>query len=175
MKSKIENFFLWRWLLKLERFFMVFCSIAVVIIFGIKVVCRYILKIDFSGSEELLIIFALWLYYSGGLYGSYEDSHIKADVLSIVVSNPRISYVINILVKAISLAVSIFLAKWAIDYLQLCLKLGGYTTVYHLPMMCSRGALIVGYTMPVLYNVYHLIFSFDYQDFISKQGGNDQL
>ena len=159
MRKKVEKFFLWKWLLSIERFVMIFSSIVVVLTIAAGVVCRYFLKINFAGSDEILVIFALWLYFVGGIYGSYEDCHIKADVLSILLSKETARYVMNILVKAISLAVSIWLAVWACQYLNYCLKTGGYTIVYHLPMLCSRGALVVGYVLPVLYNVYHLILS----------------
>lgn len=153
--SFIENSFIWRALLKCERFLMVLSGAAVVLVIVIKVIFRYVIKTDFAGSEEILIICALWLYYLGGLYGNYRDSHIKADVLSIFVKNKRILRAVNVLVKAISLGVSLFLFKWALDYMKLCIRLGGYTAVYHIPMMFSRAALIFGYTVPVIYNIYH--------------------
>lgn len=156
MRNKIEHFFLWQWLLRVERFAMIFSSIVVVLTVVSSVVCRYILKINFAGSDEILIMFALWLYFIGGLYGNYEDCHIKADVLPMFVRSPALLRLFDILAKAISLAVSLALAVWAYQYLRFCLKVGGYTTVFHIPMLCSRGALVVGYIAPVLYNVYHL-------------------
>lgn len=159
MRQKVENFFLWKWLLSIERFVMVFCSIAVVLTICGIVVTRYFLHINFSGSDEILVILALWLYFVGGLYGSYEDCHIKADVLSVFVHKESVLRVVNVIIKLISLIVSVWLAVWAFKYLDLCLMLGGKTLVYKLPMMCSRGALVVGYTLPVIYNVYHFIIS----------------
>ena len=157
MKNKIERFFLWRWLLRIERLAMMFSSVVVVLTVVSSVVCRYILKINFAGSDEILILYALWLYFIGGLYGNYEDCHIKADVLSMFVRSPALLHLFDILAKTISLAVSLALAVWACQYLSFCLKMGGYTTVFHIPMLCSRGALVVGYIAPVLYNAYHLI------------------
>ena len=170
MKSKVENFFLWKWLLNIERFVMVFSSIAIILTIVWGVVCRYFLKINFAGSDELLVILALWLYYIGGLYGSYEDSHIKADVLSIFIQKDVIIYILNIVVKAISLATSVYLAIWAYEYLQLSLKLGGVTTAYKLPMLCSRLAIVVGYIAPVIYNIYHLFLAIT-----SKKQGNSAI
>lgn len=159
MRNKVESFFLWKWLLSIERFAMVFSSIAIIITIVAGVICRYFLNINFAGSDELLVILALWLYYIGGLYGNYEDSQIKADVLSIFIHKNEIIHILNIIVKAISLATSIYLGVWAYQYLQLCLKLGGITPVYKLPMLCSRLALVVGYMLPPIYNAYHLILA----------------
>ena len=159
MRQKVENFFLWKWLLSIERFVMIFCSIAVVLTICGVVVTRYFLKINFAGSDELLVILALWLYFVGGLYGSYEDCHIKADVSSVFVHKESTLRIVHVIIKLISLFVSAWLALWAFKYLDLCLMLGGKTLVYKLPMMCSRGALVVGYTLPVIYNIYHFILS----------------
>ena len=138
---------------------MVFSSIAIILTIVIFFFCRYFLNINFAGSDELLVILALWLYYIGGLYGNYEDSQIRADVLSIFIHKDAIIYILNIIVKVISLATSIYLAVWAYQYLQFCLKLGGVTPVYKLPMLCSRLALVVGYIVPPIYNVYHFILA----------------
>ena len=160
MKDKVEKFFLWKWLLSIQRFLMIICSAAVVLTIVATVVCRYILKINFAGNDEVLIIFALWLYFIGGLYGNYEDSQIKADVLSLIVHSEKTMKRINVLVKFLSLFISIWLAVWAGQYLKLCLKIGGNTPIYHIPMLVSRMALVVGYIAPVVYNVYHFVLSF---------------
>lgn len=160
MKDKVENFFLWKWLLKAERFIMIFCCVAVLATIFMGVLCRYVLNINFTAKDELLVIFALWLYFIGGVEGgNYKDEHIKADVLSIFITNEKATHLIDIIVKTISLVISVMLAGWAIQYLDLCLTLGGETRILGLPMMCSRGALVVGFLLPVLYNIYHLILS----------------
>lgn len=174
MRNKIERFFLWRWLLSLERFVMVFSSIAVVLTVVSSVVCRYILKINFAGSDEILIPFALWLYFIGGLYGNYEDCHIKADVLSMFVKRESFLRLFGILTKGISLAISIALAVWAYQYLGFCIKAGGYTNVFHIPMLCSRGALVVGYIAPVLYNVYHFVLALTGDQGTAAVAGGDK-
>ena len=157
MRQKVENFFLWKWLLGIERTVMLACSVLVVLTIVAGVVCRYILHLNFTISDELLTIMALWLYFIGGVEGgNYLDNHIKADVMSVFVTSKTANRIINVIVKLISLVVSIFLAIWAYKYLQLCIMLGGKTLVLKLPMMCSRLALVVGYMLPVIYNLYHM-------------------
>ncbi|MGI6616551.1 MAG: TRAP transporter small permease [Saccharofermentanales bacterium] len=159
MREKIENFFLWKWFLSIQRFVMVISSIGVLITIFSSVICRYILKINFAGSDEILIIFALWLYYVGGLYGNWSDEHIKADVMTMITSKEKVLRIVNIIVRTITLAISIGLAIWAIEYAQFCLKIGGNSLVYKIPMIVPRSAIIFGYTAPVLYNIYHFILS----------------
>jgi len=176
MRQKVENFFLWKWLLKAERFVMVFCCAAVIITVGMGVVCRYILHINFMAKDELLVIFALWLYFIGGAEGgNYRDQHIKADVLSVFIKKETVNHIINVIVKVISLIVSVLLAVWGIQYLDLCLTLGGETRILGVPMLWSRGALVVGYILPVIYTVYHLILTIKGEDKTPKVEGGEPV
>lgn len=160
MKEKIENFFLWRWLLKTERAVMVFCCISVIILIGAGVLCRYVLQVNFQAKDEILVILAMWLYFVGGVEGgNYRDNHIKADVASLLIKSDKMNYILEIVVKAISFIVSILLAIWAIQYLELVLQVGGKTTVLGLPVLCSRMALVVGYVLPVIYTAFHLLLA----------------
>lgn len=160
MKEKIENFFLWKWLLKTERAVMIFCCISVIVLIGIGVVCRYVLQINFQAKDEILMILAMWLYFIGGVEGgNYRDNHIKADVATLIFKSEKMRYILEIVVKAISFIVSILLAIWAIQYLELVLMIGGRTTVLGLPVLCSRLALVVGYVLPVIYTAFHLLMA----------------
>lgn len=160
MREKVENFPLWKAFLKIERFVMVLCSVSIVLTIVTNVICRYVLHTTFSGYDEIVVILALWLYYVGGLYGSYEDCQIKADVISIMVSKESTLRLLNIIQKLFTLVISIVLCVWAIEYFQFCLKMGGKTAILHIPMMVSRFALVFGYVAPVIYNIYHAILVF---------------
>lgn len=150
---------------------MVLCSVSIVLTIVINVVCRYVLHTTFNGYDEIVIILALWLYYMGGLYGSYEDSQIKADVISIMVSKGSALRLLAIIRKALTLVISIVLAVWAMEYFEFCLKIGGKTAILHIPMMASRFALVFGYVAPVFYNVYHVILVFAEKRNPERQGG----
>ena len=80
-------------------------------------------------------------------------------LVTIFLKNEKAKRVMNVITKAISLVVSVIFAIWAYQYLKLCLKMGGRTQILKIPMLASRGALVVGYMLPVLYNVYHMIVS----------------
>lgn len=173
MREKVENFFLWKAFLKLERFVMVLASIAIVLTIVINVVCRYIFHVTFNGYDEIVVILALWLYYVGGLYGSYEDCQIKADVVSVMVTRESTKRLLNIIQKIFTLVISIILAVWAFEYLEFCLKMGGRTAILHIPMLVSRFALVFGYIAPVVYNIYHMILALIERKENGEMGGAD--
>lgn len=152
---------------------MVLASIAIVLTIVINVVCRYIFRVTFNGYDEIVVILALWLYYVGGLYGSYEDCQIKADVVSVMVTRESTKRLLNIIQKIFTLVISIILAVWAFEYLQFCLDIGGRTAILHIPMLVSRFALVFGYIAPVIYNIYHMILALIEKNDGQKLGGAD--
>ena len=48
MREKVENFFLWKAFLKIERFVMVLASVAIVLTIVVNVICRYVFHITFN-------------------------------------------------------------------------------------------------------------------------------
>ena len=80
------------------------------------VILRYIFKSNFYGSDEVILLFAFWLYFMGAVYGSYEDSHIKADLVNVYVKNIRVKDFISLIAQVIMIIVNIVLIIWAWDY-----------------------------------------------------------
>ena len=69
---------IFRILEKVMTVIMIGSSIILTIMIGVSVYIRYVLHDSFRGNEELITLFAMWLYWIGAAYGSYEDTHITA-------------------------------------------------------------------------------------------------
>ena len=69
---------------------MVTCSLTVTGIIFLAVLLRYVFHSDLYGYEEIVVIFAFWLYFIGGSYGSYTRTHITADVVSVYVPDGKL-------------------------------------------------------------------------------------
>ena len=66
------------------RFFgvvMVFCSLALSLLIGAAAFVRYVLRGDLYGYEEWVKLIAFWLYFMGGAYGAYNNTHVSADLI----------------------------------------------------------------------------------------------
>ena len=87
----------WDFLLMIEKTIMIIASIGVVLLIFISVIARYIFEKNFAGMEELVVLVAFWIYFIGGTYGSYEGSHITADILSVFVKGEKASTVIALI------------------------------------------------------------------------------
>lgn len=157
MTKKIEDCVPWKALVHAHRFFLALFSFIVVVIITASVVMRYVLKTDLYGLEEIEILLAMWIYFIGGSYGSYERSHITADIMNVIIKNPKILHGISIFVTAVSLAVSIFFAVWGIQYWNLIFMIGGNTPGLKIPLPLQRMPLTIGFVLMVWFNLYHFV------------------
>ena len=92
-------------LLKIERFILMVVPILVMLLLVTSVVMRYIFKMDLFGIEELMAIVAMWMYMIGAAYASYENSHIRADILETFIQNPKTKALFKIIENIIVLIV----------------------------------------------------------------------
>ncbi|MDY3868644.1 MAG: TRAP transporter small permease subunit, partial [Pyramidobacter sp.] len=110
---KTALLFLWNTLLRLQRIVMLLTICITTLAVFIEVIMRYIFKTPLVGIEELAAYVAFWLYFIGGTYGSYERSHISADMSSLVFKN-KVSYARSHTVTSlITTGVCVYAIPWA--------------------------------------------------------------
>ena len=152
-----ENFILWRALIGTERFLLWTASVIIVLVITVAVIMRYIFHSDFFGSEEILKLFAVWMYFIGGSYGSYEQSHITADILSVFVKSKKIMRAVNIFIATLSLVISLFFIDWAFQYWEQVMLLGGSTSGLKIPLPFFKFSLVVAFILMAVFGLYRLI------------------
>ena len=86
---KFENTGFWKVLKCLIEWLMIICSVGCSGVIIISTIMRYFLTKNWYGSDEIILMFAFWLYFMGAAYGSYENSHIKADIVASLAKNIR--------------------------------------------------------------------------------------
>lgn len=155
--TNIEQTRLWKILDMAQKVILITANMSAALVVAIGVFTRYVLKIDFFGQEEIVTVIAMWLYFIGGVRGSFEDSHIQADVVSTLVKDPKIKKGIAVFVKAVSVAVLVVLSKWSIDYAMWSFESHALSTGLKIPLILSQGALMVGFIFMAIYTIYHLL------------------
>ena len=70
--TKIRNNPVWKAIAKLQEIVLVVCGALSCLIFVVEVIMRYVLKIDFLGYDEIILLFAIWLYFIGGSFLVYR-------------------------------------------------------------------------------------------------------
>ena len=90
---------------------ILFCTSLIII----EIISRYIFNSSIIGIEELAAYSAFWLYFIGASYGSYERSHIKAELTHLIFKNPRQYAKSRAVTSIISFALSLYAIPWVYE------------------------------------------------------------
>lgn len=153
--NKLENSAFWKVLYKFLRFGLIVSSCLVTLITFAAVITRA-LNVNFLGYEEILIICAFWLYMIGTAYGSYENSHIKADLVVVMMPEGRTKSLLALIRNVVTLILGIIFLMWAFQLFQWTIVMGNKTPVWRIPMTVSQSSILFGLTVASFYNAVYL-------------------
>jgi len=108
----------WVGLLKLQRAIMLISLCFCILTIMLEVIMRYILHTSIIGIEELAAYVAFWLYMIGAAYGSYERSHIKAEVTHLIFKSQRKYSVARGVVSLVTFLIACSAIPWAYRYME---------------------------------------------------------
>lgn len=146
-----------KWLIGLQKIVIVISSILITVGLGISVVFRYVLKIDLFSIEELLLIPTFLLYFVGAAHGSYENSHIAADLTGTFVKSKKVQNFINASISLIILITCLIITYWNFQYLSWSFSEGGKTQGWGIPLFIPHGTVFIGFVLITFYTVINLI------------------
>lgn len=165
MDNKLERTAFWNGLAKFLRGGLVVSSVLVTLITFAAVITRA-LNVNFLGYEEILIICAFWLYMLGTAYGSFEDSHIKADVIVVMMPEGRTKTLLALIRNTLSLILGLIFLGWAFQLFQWTIIMGNKTPVWRIPMTVSQSSLLFGLAVA---SFYHAVYLYDeFKTYIAK-------
>ena len=141
--------FIWKMLLKVQRIVMLLTICISTSAIMAEVLMRYIFKTSIVGIEELAAYIAFWLYFIGSSYGTYERSHIKAELTHMLIKNPRYYAMSRAATSFISFALSFYAIILAYRY-----------TEWGIRRMEQSSATFLGNTYPVVYFQFSLLVGF---------------
>jgi len=145
-----KNFF-WELLIKFQQFMLIACSLFVVASIGMTVLLRYVFKTDLYGLEEIVVIFAFWLYFMGGAYCSYTRTHITADMISVYLPEGKLKATITAFTSAVTFALSLLFSYWGYDFFMFGVKMSARTPVWRIPQVVSYTAVFLGMILMTFY------------------------
>ena len=145
--AKFEESGFWKGLRTLVEWLMIICSVCCSGVLIISTFMRY-------------LIFAFWLYFMGAIYCSYEDSHIKADIVSSLVKNIRTKDAVALVAGVVLVVINAVLIVCVIPYLQDGFSRMPLTTSLKIPLVIPRIAIMLSMILMEFYHVYYLIKHF---------------
>lgn len=142
---------IWNFLSKVERTIMVISSIVIVVLVMIQVILRYVFKHPIMGVEEMATLLGFWMYFIGAANGSRERSHIKADLLNVLVKSPKKHAIIKSAVTLFTLIMIAIMTNWTWHYVLWSLNTFEKSPSLGIPMIYSQIALFVAAVLMLLY------------------------
>lgn len=146
-------------MIRIKSYFLSVSTFILALTFFFVVVFRYILHADLFAYEEWLLPLSFWLFFLGSAVGTYEDTHIKADILESYIKNPRTIWLRRVTLGVIELIVTLFLIYWGI--LMLIDEIASYpqwqtTIALRIPFAVPRFGIVLGLTFMAFYSALHL-------------------
>ena len=102
----------------IANWILVITGIAVCVLIFSGAVMRYVLRTDFYGSEELILVAAF-----------------KAEMLEMFIKNPKILGIANIVKYVINLFMAIIASIWSIQYVTWNINMNVKSNVFRFPVV----------------------------------------
>ena len=148
-----------RALLAIKGAFVSVASLIMAFTFFCVVILRYGFETDLFAYEEWLLIICFWLYFMASALGTYENSHVNADLLNYLTDNERLKWFRSMLVCVIELVVTLFAVYWAVLVLRDEIASYPYwqaTIALKIPFIVPRFALLFGFGLMAFYSALRL-------------------
>ncbi len=154
------------WIVSFQKFFL-FCLMSI-LSFGMlaEVIARYIFNSSLFGLEQFIGYAAVWLYFIGAAYGSYERSHIKAEFINILIKSENKRNIIRSVAAVVSTIMAIVFTKWSWQFCAESIAMGETTPTYSIPMIYFQASLLVGGLLMVMY---FFLEAYDYASQVLKK------
>jgi len=122
-----------------------------------NVFARYVLNIGIFGIEEMIVIIAMWMYWTGGIVATAENAHIKGDMIDIFIKSEKIKKTIVYIAHILTIGALALFAWWVLEWTQWNIGMGQRTPGLRWLMIWSQIPLTISFCMMFLYSIYHFI------------------
>ena len=152
-----------RVMLAVKGAFVSVASLIMAATFFCVVILRYGFGADLFAYEEWLLIICFWLYFMASALGTYENSHVNADLLNYLTDSERLRWLRSVLVCSVELVVTLFAVYWAVLVLRDEIAAYPYwqaTIALKIPFIVPRFALLFGFGLMAFYSALRLYVLF---------------
>lgn len=141
-------------------------TVALTLIICAATFFRYVVKGDLYGYEEWVKIFAFWLYFLGAAIGSYNRTHVSADLVNAYLPDGTLKDFLSFIKHLVTFCVALLFAWYGYEFFMF-----GYqgplgtgiaipkTTVWRIPFWVGYLSVFSGLIFMTLYFGRDLIHS----------------
>jgi TRAP-type C4-dicarboxylate transport system permease small subunit len=147
-----EKLPVWKALIAIQKIGLIITGIGVTGIVAGACILRFF-NINFAGFEEILVMVAFWLYMLGCAYGSYEKSHINANLIEVMMKEGRLKDFFAVVRTTLTTVLCAIMLYWAFSFFTLSIEMETKTPVFRIPMAIGYVSMVVGLALSTIYNI----------------------
>jgi TRAP-type C4-dicarboxylate transport system permease small subunit len=148
---------IWDGSANVQKWILFGLSLFLVIMLNAASGMRYLFDKDLFGAEELILLAAFWLYFLGASIGSYERSHITADILTMLVKSQKAKAVIAVINSVLTSMLLLYALYWGFNFFVWGIVKLPRTPILHLPIVYAQSSVFIGFVMMTYYSLGHLV------------------
>ncbi len=148
---------IWHGLVRLQRAVLILASAFITLLVFGAVLMRYVLHYPGMEVEEIATLVAFWLYFTGAIYGTYERTHIKTELIHLILRRPRPYAVAKSVASFISLVLAGILSYWGYTFFLWGIQKWARSPVLQLPLVYAQSSIFVGAVFMSFYFLVELV------------------
>lgn len=148
---------IWYGMVKVQRAALIASSIFITLLVFGAVLMRYVFHYPGMEVEEVATLVAFWLYFTGAIYGTYERTHIKTELIHLILRKPRRYAVAKSVASLISLVLAGILSYWGFTFFVWGIQKWARSPVLQLPMVYAQSSIFVGAVFMSFYFLVELV------------------
>lgn len=156
IEERIQQSSAWDILLKIQRVVSVLATIVVVLVLGIVVVARYCFEVNVLGYDEIILVGAYWMYFIGSSYASWEESHVSADILYLIMT-PKGILKLSLFSKFVQVVIGVPLIYLGYELIVWDIETNPVTIDWGIPLLVSQAAIFVGFILMTFYSFIYML------------------
>lgn len=144
---------------KIQEYICIITSVLITSLIVTAAIMRYILNMNFGGSEELVLFAAFWFYFIASSLAYRDDAHINADMSSLLFKSEKAKKLVAVVKYSVSMVIAVIALIWAVQFESWSIDLWPTTPIYNLPLAISRLSIAVSFVLMNVYILFYLIRS----------------
>lgn len=145
--------------LKFMRLVVTISGFTMALTFLFVVLMRYVFGGNLFAYEEWLMAISFWGFFMGAALASERKLHINADILGVVIKDPRVAWWRQVVVNSIELVITVVITYWA--WLMVLDEIKSYpiwqtTAALKIPFVVWRAGIFLGFVYMSIFSAAHL-------------------
>lgn len=146
--------------LNFMRLFVAASGLLMAVTFLAVVIIRYGFSGNLFAYEEWLLAISFFGFFFGAALAAEKKSHVNADILGVVLKNPKLIWWRGLIVYVIELLIGLYIVYWC--YLAVASEIRAYplweaTTALRIPSVLPRSAILIGFTFMSLFTAIYMV------------------